>query len=979
MSGLFGGRGRTISTEDPRIGALRIQQSAYGLVIPIVWGRTRIAGNLIWYGDFASIGHTETQSSGGKGGGGATSSHTSYTYQTAAAFGLCEGQINDIGTVWSGKQKTSLGALGLTLFLGATPQTPWGYLSTYHPSEALAYQATAYVAGVLQLGDSAALPNLSFEVLGLRSYQLDQIFDVNPSDIISDFLTHSSFGAGFPPTKLASLTQFSDYCAANGIFLSPALTEQRPAHQHLEDMLQAAHAAAVWSEGKLKILPFGDTAISGNGATYVPDITPRYDLTDDDFLASGGDDPVIVTRKTVADAFNQVQIEYLDRLNDYNPSVLELKDQANVEAFGLRPMPPLKMYAITERSVAEKIAPLILQRALYIRNEYEFRLGWRFCLLEPMDIVTLTDAGLGLDLFQVRIMEVEEDEEGELRILAEDFPFGIAHPPQIVTQAAGGYAVNYNVAPGAANRPVIFEPPIALSGQPEIWLAASGGAAWGGAEVWVSIDDTTYKRVGEINGRARHGVLGAALPIGDALDMTNAIRVDLTISNGQLVGGTADDRDLFNTLCYADGELIGYRDAELRSANVYDLSSLRRGAYGTSITAHDTGMPFVRCDAGIFRYAYDSSLIGRPLYIKLRSFNLHHAAHEDLSAIEPVVYDITGQIGAPSAVSSFLIDGDRLSWTAVSDADVVGYMVRYHYGVNYSWGTAAALHEGLITAAPYILPVSLAGQVTFLIKAIDRYGNESVQAAAVVTQFGDPIVENVVITHDLAAEGFPGTVTGGSYSAGQLVADSTAFMWTGSATSMWKSAGEPMWAGAYANMQYQSQIVVAPTEAGARMTLASVIAGNAIAISYRPQGPAAMWSQQSADTMWVDDVVAQWHVPDYLPWPGAVTAESDIYDFLVETGAGVIQGIVTEFAIQIDVPDIVEHVSDFAIASGGTRLALQAAFRIIKNVQLTLQTGAGSAVTIKAMDKDLSGPLIQCFDSSGAGTSGTVDATIQGY
>ncbi|ENX37685.1 hypothetical protein F888_03028 [Acinetobacter courvalinii] len=50
MGGLFGGT--TISTTDPRINSMRIQQSAYGLCQPLVYGKTRVAANMFWYGDF---------------------------------------------------------------------------------------------------------------------------------------------------------------------------------------------------------------------------------------------------------------------------------------------------------------------------------------------------------------------------------------------------------------------------------------------------------------------------------------------------------------------------------------------------------------------------------------------------------------------------------------------------------------------------------------------------------------------------------------------------------------------------------------------------------------------------------------------------------------------------------------------------------------------------------------------------------------
>ena len=49
-------------------------------------------------------------------------------------------------------------------------------------------------------------------------------------------------------------------------------------------------------------------------------------------------------------------------------------------------------------------------------------LGWRYALLEPMDIVLLTDATLGLVNKPVRLTAIEEDDNGELTMTAEEIP-----------------------------------------------------------------------------------------------------------------------------------------------------------------------------------------------------------------------------------------------------------------------------------------------------------------------------------------------------------------------------------------------------------------------------------------------------------------------------------------------------------------------------------------------------------------------------
>jgi hypothetical protein len=84
-----------------------------------------------------------------------------------------------------------------------------------------------------------------------------------------------------------------------------------------------------------------------------------------------------------------------------------------------RPLPP---YRPTSAAVA---AQLMLQRKAYVRNTYQFKLGWRYSLLEPMDIVLLTDATLGLAGAAVRITRIDEDDNGELAVTAEEIP-GVA-------------------------------------------------------------------------------------------------------------------------------------------------------------------------------------------------------------------------------------------------------------------------------------------------------------------------------------------------------------------------------------------------------------------------------------------------------------------------------------------------------------------------------------------------------------------------
>lgn len=671
----MGGKTSTISNSEQRILSLQVQQSSQGLTLPVVYGRARVAGNLIWYGDFTTIETKTTTRQGGKGGGGVKQEDISYTYEAAVMMALCEGEIQGVGRIWRDKEKfESLSQLRLNLAKGGDEQPTWTHLQQpKHQAQAINYSGTAYIYSPnYELTKSAQIYQHNFEVIGKMGYS-SSIPDANPSEIIRDMLTNQNYGCGFPVENLGDTSVYGVYCRAAGIFLSPVYSEQTEAQQNISELLEQTNSAAVFSQGRLKIVPYGDVKLSGNGAVYVPNLAPVYDLTDDDFIVSGAQDPLRVERKTNADAYNQIQVEYLDRANDYNIAVAEVKDQANIEQYGLRPKDAVKMHGICDAKVANHVAQLLLQRALYVRNEYEFKLGWKYCLLEPMDLVTLTDEGLGLNKTPVRIIEIEEDEEGVLTVKAEDFPMGAATATAYPTQPSLGYSADYNKSPGNAHAPVVFEAPLQLTGgEPQLWLATAGGDMWGGAEVWISTDGDSYTRIGATNKKARFGSLSAPLASGAVFDRANTLNVE--ISAGQMTGGTEQDsRDLL-TLCYVDGEFLAYETAELKGVGRYTLGNLTRGAYGSTIDAHAAGRQFVRVDEAMFKYAVPANWVGRTVWVKLVSFNVFGSGVQELAEVPAYSYTIKGaplgQIQNLRLTSSWAYGKEAvIAWDKLGGAD----------------------------------------------------------------------------------------------------------------------------------------------------------------------------------------------------------------------------------------------------------------------------------------------------------------------
>jgi hypothetical protein len=410
-----------------------------------------------------------TQVSSSPGAGQFMQSGAVFTFSAADA-----GKVMTMTYVYSVPDSNSNGQpqqkLSLTLFTGSRPQTPWSYLTSQHPGQNLGYNGIAYVAAsAMDLGESGTLPNLSFEVLSAVTFGAG-IADAEPSAIIADLLANQFYGLAGTVTP-GDLTQYRNFCTANGLFLSPVLDAQKATSDWIQEILDITNAAAVWSEGVLKIVPYGDTTAVGNGATFIPNTTPIYDLTTSDLLT-----PVVIKRPSVADLMNSVSIEFANRSNDYNPDVAEDKDEAMIAIYGLRKASPVQAHSITTTTVAKFAANLLRKRSVEIRATYTFSLGWQFNLLEPMDLVTLTIPELGYNKKPVRITAMREDDSGKLEVDCEDFPWGTATPTLYPHQAGAGFITQANSDPGAVIPPIIFEANdrLSLTGNYEVWLGVCG-------------------------------------------------------------------------------------------------------------------------------------------------------------------------------------------------------------------------------------------------------------------------------------------------------------------------------------------------------------------------------------------------------------------------------------------------------------------------------------------------------------------------
>ena len=175
-----------------RLDTLQITASTEGAVIPRVYGRMRVGGNIIWATDFREETETTRHGGGGKGGGGGGGTElTEYFYFASLAVALCEGSeanpsgtdlsggeigggggpagrgITGVGRIWADGKPMDLDGVTMRVHLGDEDQEPDPFIAAKMGAENTpAYRGTAYVVfedlPLARFGNR--LPQLSFEV-----------------------------------------------------------------------------------------------------------------------------------------------------------------------------------------------------------------------------------------------------------------------------------------------------------------------------------------------------------------------------------------------------------------------------------------------------------------------------------------------------------------------------------------------------------------------------------------------------------------------------------------------------------------------------------------------------------------------------------------------------------------------------------------------------------------------------------------------
>jgi hypothetical protein len=149
--------------ETGRVERFQLTGASDGAPIARVWGRMRVAGQVIWATRFLE---SANRSGGGKGS--PRPSVTSFSYSVSLAIALCQGEVQRLGRIWADGIEIPVGNLDLRFYPGDETQVPDPKIEAVEGAGlAPSYRGIAYVViedlDLSRFGNR--IPQFTFEVM----------------------------------------------------------------------------------------------------------------------------------------------------------------------------------------------------------------------------------------------------------------------------------------------------------------------------------------------------------------------------------------------------------------------------------------------------------------------------------------------------------------------------------------------------------------------------------------------------------------------------------------------------------------------------------------------------------------------------------------------------------------------------------------------------------------------------------------------
>ena len=111
--------GGSDAVETGQVDRFRLTGASEGATVQQVFGRMRVAGQVIWATRF----HETATTTGGGKGAGPSPKITEFSYSISLAIALCEGEISRVGRIWADGDEISPDDLNMRVYSGTMDQS----------------------------------------------------------------------------------------------------------------------------------------------------------------------------------------------------------------------------------------------------------------------------------------------------------------------------------------------------------------------------------------------------------------------------------------------------------------------------------------------------------------------------------------------------------------------------------------------------------------------------------------------------------------------------------------------------------------------------------------------------------------------------------------------------------------------------------------------------------------------------------------
>jgi hypothetical protein len=553
--------------EGPRLADLAVQTASYGEPLPILYGKCRIAGNLVWSSGL--IERSSTQTSGSRKSGRTTT--TSYSYFASFAVALTGREILRVERIWAdGKLIRGQSGDGLSvggqvrIYTGGEAQEADALLEAALPPDYAPHnRGVSYaVFEELPLVEFAnRIPNLTFEIVA------DESVDC----------TH-----GFVAADLARRAAVRD-------------VEVRGLDQPCEAVLLADGSGVRTTLDALSALTPLKTIATEAGLLFAAyDSSAPAQITAREVGAgnANAETSVPLSRQRVSALAmpSEIEIRHIDQTRDYQAGI----QRARRTTRGAKRQ--IDLPVVMDSSRAKRISETVLARVWRERDSLTVRVPLTRLDIRDGDSVTV-DGHDSVWRVDSRVLE-----EGALTLTL--LPLRLSDNDSQAT-ADGGVPIVQVIDPhGPTVAHVLDLPPLenALPTSGRLVIAAAGASkGWRQASLWQSADGgNTYADVATVTGATHMGValtaLAAAPP--GLWDERNSVDIEMLSDADDLLSRSEADVLSGVNLALLGSELVQFRTVEPITGKHFRLRGLLRGRRGSErhVSGHQSGERFVLLD-----------------------------------------------------------------------------------------------------------------------------------------------------------------------------------------------------------------------------------------------------------------------------------------------------------------------------------------------------------------------------------------------